>query len=285
MNCIQIAASQLCCAPQALQQHKAHFRTSSLGTKLPKILKLTTATNRHRYAAPVCLFGGKGKSEGEGSQDSPWKSIEKAVGKFGKDQSVEDVLRQQIQKQEFYDDGDSGGKDGGSGGGGGGNGGGFGEDENEGESIWEEVREAVLATLGFVFLYIYIIEGEEINVFVRDVLKFVFTRQKSIRLSRLIDQWQSFYKRMKEEKDYDPYWLEREILNTPTWFDSPDKYRYIIQEMERMESQGENDNYGDGGDDDRSRDYRGGGSDDDGTGDYYRGGDGNAGERPYDSEE
>lgn len=81
------------------------------------------------------------------------------------------------------------------------------------------------------FQYIYIIEGEEITVIAKDLLRFLFTRQKSLRLNRLINEWTSFVERMKQKSVYDPYWLEREIINTPTWYDHPAKYQYIIRAL------------------------------------------------------
>ena len=84
-------------------------------------------------------------------QISPWKAIEKAMGK----KSVEDMLREQIQKKDFYDT-DSGGNMPPRGGGGGGNG----EERPEGSGgedgglagIADETLQVVLATLGFIFL-------------------------------------------------------------------------------------------------------------------------------------
>lgn len=82
---------------------------------------------------------------------SPWKALEKAAGSFKKNPSIEDVLKQQIQKQEYFDDGGTGGKR--PGGGGGGDGEGSGEGEDEGLSgIWDEFAQVILATTGFVFL-------------------------------------------------------------------------------------------------------------------------------------
>ncbi|KAH6790223.1 hypothetical protein C2S51_005229 [Perilla frutescens var. frutescens] len=242
MSCIHITACQFASSPSASpvpssQHSKAstipliHLRTK---TKFPKLhLKLTSATSRYQRAATVCLFGGKGKSD-NGNEGSPWKAIENAMGNFKKEESVESLLRQQIQKQEYFDDGGTTGKPPGGGGGGGD---GFGEAEDGNLSgMWDEFGQVILATVGFVFLYIYIIEGEEITVIAKDTLRYLFKRQKSIRLNRLIEQWEDFFKSMKEKPVYDPYWLEREILNTRTLYDSPDKYNYIIKALDRLES-------------------------------------------------
>ena len=63
---------------------------------------------------------------------------------------MEDVLRQQIEKKEFYDDGGKGKKPP-SGGGGGNSGDGSGEDEGL-AGIIDETVQVILATLGFIFM-------------------------------------------------------------------------------------------------------------------------------------
>ncbi|OWM64110.1 hypothetical protein CDL15_Pgr018681 [Punica granatum] len=181
---------------------------------------------KDRQLVPFGLFGGKGKSE-EGNEGSAWKSLEKAMGSFGKNQSIEDVLRQQIEKQEFFDDGNTGGKPPRQGGGGGGD---LGGTEDEGfAGILDETLQVVLATLGFIFLYVYIISGEELTRLAKDYIKFLFGGSKSVRLRRAMYKWGRFYKRLTEKKEVDPYWLEREIINTTTWWDSPDKYRHLLR--------------------------------------------------------
>ncbi|EPS65507.1 hypothetical protein M569_09273, partial [Genlisea aurea] len=179
-----------------------------------------------RASSPVCLFGGKGKPDNGNEEESPWKSVEKAIGNLSNKSSIEDVLRDQIQKQEFYDEGGGGdGKPPRRGGGGGGDG------EVEDESFAEmadEFMQVVLATMGFIFLYMFILEGEDITVFAKDLIKFVFSGQKSIRLRRLVNQWRDFLESMKEE-EVEPYWLERTIIETRTSYDGPEKYDYIIR--------------------------------------------------------
>lgn len=82
------------------------------------------------------------------------------MGNLKKESSIEDVLRQQIEKNEFYEDKDSGTRGGGSGGGGNSGGGGGGADpsggsEDEGfAGIIDETLQVILATIGFIFLVI-----------------------------------------------------------------------------------------------------------------------------------
>lgn len=68
-------------------------------------------------------------------------------------------------------------------------------------------------------------------MFTKDILKFIFLRQKSIRLGRTIARLESYFKSLSE-KEADPYWLESEILNTTTWYDGPKKYRRILRRLQ-----------------------------------------------------
>lgn len=73
-------------------------------------------------------------------------------------------------------------------------------------------------------------------VLIKDLLRLILKRQKSLRLARLIEDWEDFFQSMREEPSYDPYWLEREILNTTTMYDSPVKYVKIIKALDKLES-------------------------------------------------
>lgn len=73
------------------------------------------------------------------------------MGNLKKETSVEDLLKQQIEKQEYYDGGDGGGDPPAGGGGGGSDP--FGGAEDEGiRGILDELGQVILATLGFIFL-------------------------------------------------------------------------------------------------------------------------------------
>lgn len=67
--------------------------------------------------------------------------------------AIEDVLRQQIEKGEYYDNGGSSGVKPPRGGGGGGSGGS--EDESF-AGMSDETLQVVLATIGFIFLVLFI---------------------------------------------------------------------------------------------------------------------------------
>ncbi|KAJ6742533.1 NUCLEUSENVELOPE PROTEIN [Salix viminalis] len=182
---------------------------------------------KYRNGSAVCLLGGEDKSEKD-NQGLAWNPLEKAMGSF-KGQSIEDVLRQQIDKGEFYDGGS--GENPPRGGGGGGDGG-SGESEDEGfVGIIDETMQVILATIGFIFLYVYIISGEELSRLGNDYLKFLFGKGKSVRLKRAMNKWKRFFQSWNEKKEEDPLWLEREIINSRTWFDSPEKYKEIFRSV------------------------------------------------------
>ncbi|KAI4369210.1 hypothetical protein MLD38_017681 [Melastoma candidum] len=209
-----------------------------LALKLSSRSKLKHALPAIKYEpiSPVGLFGGKGKSKSE-DQNSAWKSVEKAMGSFRKDQSIEEILRQQIEKQEFLDDPSDrtspsrGGGGGGSGGRGGGGGSG-GSEDGDIAGILDETLQVILATLGFIFLYVYIISGEEIARLAKDYLKYLFGGSTSVRLRRAMYIWGRLCKRLTEKKpEEDKFWLERAIFNTTTDYDSPEKYRRLCSSL------------------------------------------------------
>ncbi|KAL2906984.1 DNA polymerase delta catalytic subunit [Bienertia sinuspersici] len=183
-------------------------------------IKITTNALKCRQSMPVCLSDGGARVGNENQKPT----------------SVEDLLKQQIEKQEYYDEGGNppGGRGGGSGGGGGGYGD-LGGSEEEGSAL-EETIQVILATLGFIFLYMYIINGAEMTRLAKDYIKYILGGKKSIRLTRFFYQWTRFCKRFKPKKT-DRHWLEKAIITTPTWWDSPEKYKLMLRAYMRKKSQ------------------------------------------------
>ncbi|KAK7266778.1 hypothetical protein RIF29_19433 [Crotalaria pallida] len=162
----------------------------------------------------VCSAGGKGMMEN--NEDSPWKSLEKAMQNF-KGQSIEDVLRQQIQKGEYYENGGNGGKPPGRGGGGGGSGPG-GSEDGRFPGMSDETIQVVLATIGFLLLYVCVNDGVELAKLTRDIIKFLFGGGQSPRLRRAIYKWTRLFQNMTEKKEV----VKDASEKAPTgWFESP----------------------------------------------------------------
>lgn len=83
-----------------------------------------------------------------------------------------------------------------------------------------------------VFLqYTYIISGEEMTRLAKDYIKYLFGGSPSARLRRTMYKWGRFYKKLTEKKVVDEYWLEKAIINTETWWDSPEKYRQLLRSI------------------------------------------------------
>ncbi|RAL42735.1 hypothetical protein DM860_009242 [Cuscuta australis] len=208
--------------------------SADLVAMLPKLsLNVAASTSTYKRSAHVCLFGGKTKS-GNGNDAAPGDTVENLMGSVNKGQSIEDVLRQQIKSQEFYDGGGSGTGKGGFGGGGGG--GKFGKDGSggpDGEDISEALDEAmqvVLATLGFVFLYIYILDGPEINRYTKDIIRCLLGGKKSFRLQRLEEAWESDWKKIwTKRRRVNPRWLEPLIMRTRTLYSAPTSFRKLFR--------------------------------------------------------
>lgn len=188
------------------------------------VIRRTNAT-RYQQCTPVCSFGGKGEQK-NGNEASPWKAIENAMSSFKKEQSLEDVLRQQMEKQDYYDGGDP---PGGSGGGGGG--GGFGGPEDEGfAGMLDDILQATLAILALIVLYLYIIAGDQVRLFITDTFDFLLGK-KGPRIRTIMYDFAQFYQKFRARIPQDPYWLEKAILLTPTYYDSPEKYQRILKSL------------------------------------------------------
>lgn len=97
--------------------------------------------------------------------------------------------------------------------------------------------------------YIYILHGEELTLLARDYLKYLFGKgYKSVRLTNAMEWWEDFLELFKEEESIDDEnWLEKVIINTPTCYDSPEKYRRLLEAY--MESQQEEEEEDDDNDD------------------------------------
>ncbi|KAF7836374.1 uncharacterized protein G2W53_011233 [Senna tora] len=157
---------------------------------------------KSRQSFQVCLAGGSGMMENN-NEDYPRKAFEKAMKNF-KGQSIEDVLRQQIEEGR------------GSGvkppTGGGGSGGGSSGSGDEGSArVSKETLQVVFATIGFIFLYICIISGEELTKLARDYIKYLYSGKQSVRLKRAMFKWGRIYRSLTE-KVVDKYCLEKTIL-------------------------------------------------------------------------
>ncbi|TXG72733.1 hypothetical protein EZV62_001312 [Acer yangbiense] len=202
MTCIQ--ATGLCAnlptRPVSKQRPSPPFQTFFKPTKTHN-QKLCASLKR----PPFCLMGGKDRAEDE---RAAWKSFGKAIEKFSKGQSIEDVLRQQMENKEYHVGG-NGGRNPPRGGGGGGRDGSGGSSEDEG--------------------YIYIIRGEELTRLGKDYIRYLYGGHKSNRLKNAMYSWERFWKQLGEKVMYDKNWLEKLIINTQTWYNSPDKYRRFLR--------------------------------------------------------
>ncbi|KAM0946567.1 hypothetical protein DsansV1_C09g0096321 [Dioscorea sansibarensis] len=202
----------------------------SCGSSAPRFqhhkpLRVLRSVPLYRGGSPVCVFGGKGDTEGDKEAFS-WDSLKKAMEGFKKEPSVQDLLKQQMQEQEF------GGGDGGDIPRGDGDGDGDGDSEDEGfAGIWDEVVQVFLATVAFIFVYIYMIRGAELIRLVRDYIKYLLGGKASYRLERAMRQWQKLYKSMVRTEVVMDDWLERAIVTTPTWYYKPEElYRRMSSE-------------------------------------------------------
>lgn len=157
--------------------------------------------SRFHQRSHVCFIGGKDEFIGE-NKGSPWKATDNAKGGFKKS-SIEDVLKNQIEKKEYYDGGKGGGGRGGRGGGGDGSGEPEGADPSK---VIREIIQVVLATIGSFFLYICLISGEEFFLLIRDYTTYLFRGTKSGRLIQVMDKWRRIYQKLRGRGVYSNDW-------------------------------------------------------------------------------
>ncbi|KAL5848384.1 hypothetical protein ACOSQ4_006397 [Xanthoceras sorbifolium] len=227
MSCIEAIAGlcgNLPSIPLSKRRPSPPYRTSLKPTTYNYNL-CASLFNCQIKRPPVCLMGGKDRAQDEGAA---WKAFGKAMENFSKGQSIEDVLRQQMENKEYYVGG-NGGKNPPRGGGGGNGGGRDGSGGSGDEGVMHETMQVILATIGFIFLYIYIIRGEELTRLGKDYIRYLYGGHKSIRLKNAMYSWERFWKQLREKMVYDKNWLEKLIINTQTWYNSPEKYRHMFR--------------------------------------------------------
>ncbi|KAG4946194.1 hypothetical protein AAZX31_15G131500 [Glycine max] len=144
---------------------------------------------KSRRPLHVC-FAASGQGMMENNRDFQSKSLQEAMGQW-KGQSIEDILRQQMEK------GGSGGKPPG------GRGGGGGSDSSSGGSdgMSNETLQVVLASVSFILMYIFVINGLELLKLFKDCIKFVSGRGQSVRLKRAVYKWVRIFKNIIEKME------------------------------------------------------------------------------------
>ncbi|XP_004516677.1 uncharacterized protein [Cicer arietinum] len=222
MNTIQVVASN----PRIYERRKyqpRHFLSTPLGlsmnanplsrTFLIPIAKPSSGLQcvsvlKSRKPLHVCLAGGKGMMDN--SEDSQRKSLEEAMKN----------LQEKIQKGE-YNGGSGSNPPGGQGGGGGSGGsqdGGF-------SGMSDETLQIIFATIGFIFVYIYVINGVELTKLARDFITYLLGGTQSVRLKRASYKWVRLYKKITGQNEVDENGLE----NAPIRWNVADFYRDVLR--------------------------------------------------------
>ncbi|XP_010912785.1 uncharacterized protein [Elaeis guineensis] len=194
--------------------------------------RLVYSAPTSKRCEPVCAFGAKGSSK---SQDDAFsmESLKKAMEGVKQEKSLQDMLKQQMQDWKF---GGGGGKGnpprGGGGGGSDGDGEGAPQDESSAETF-DEIVQVVLATIGFMLVYIYMIRGEELALLARDYIKYLFGAKETMRLKRAMDKWHKFWENITRKEVVSEGWLARAIVTTPTWWHKPKQLARLVESLYR----------------------------------------------------
>ncbi|GAU37504.1 hypothetical protein TSUD_275560 [Trifolium subterraneum] len=169
---------------------------------------------KSRKPRHVCLAGGKGMMDN--SEDSQRKSLEEAMKS----------LQEKIKKGEY------GGGSGSKPPGGRGRGGGSGNSDGSEEGMSDETLQIVLATIGFIFVYIYVINGVELTKLARDFIKYLLGGTQSVRLKRASYKWARFYKKIIGPTEVDENGLEK----APTRWNITGLYRDVVRNYMKQNS-------------------------------------------------
>ncbi|XP_020578300.1 uncharacterized protein LOC110023306 isoform X2 [Phalaenopsis equestris] len=201
----------LCISPAQILQHR-------------KMQNIVCSFPKCKSCAPTCLFGGKRNSRDENKGFS-WDSLKDAFRGLRREKTVQDMFRDQMRQQEFGGDGNPPWS------GGGGGSGGSGDMEDEGfAGILDETLQVVLATLAFIFVYIYIIKGAELTMLARDYIKYRLGSVPSLRLKRVMDRWKRALDKVSYMTEESDDWLIPSIVLTPTWWHRPEE---IVRHMKK----------------------------------------------------
>ncbi|PKA56241.1 hypothetical protein AXF42_Ash011170 [Apostasia shenzhenica] len=205
---------------------------SSAGQKLEHhhLSRIVCRSLKYKRCGPVCLFGEKENSRGE-KKGFSWDSLKDFMTGWRKEKTVQDMLNEQMRQREFGGDGGNRNPPGTGGDG-------SGEPEDEGlAGILDETLQVILATLGFIFVYIYMIQGAELTKLARDYIKYLLGGIPSMRLKRVMDKWRESHDKVLPT-EYSDDWLERRIVDTPTWWNRPEE---LVRDAESSTSDDDED--------------------------------------------
>lgn len=76
------------------------------------------------------------------------------------------------------------------------------------------------------------VANDQVTLFLRSVMKFV-SGKKGPRLRFIMYNIGLLYQSFNTRIAYDPYWLEKEILTTPTLYDHPRRYEKLLKPFKR----------------------------------------------------
>jgi hypothetical protein len=191
MSCIQATTTYKPSLGPVVRKHYKRLETvycaslySTFDQKSRKFTcaKLAYSPPKYKRLAPICSIGGAGSA---GSSDDPFsmESLKKAMEEMKQEKPLQDVLKEKL-GLDFGGYGGAGKKPPRGGGGGGASEGSSAGFNNFKEWLGEALQ-VFLATFGLIFVYVYIVRGEELILLARDYIKFQIWGKKSMRLTEL----------------------------------------------------------------------------------------------------
>lgn len=174
--------------PSYIYASRLSFLTNRLGESHRLFPRLVYSQPNRRRFDPLCLATGNSNNNNRGF---PWESSNNGGG------------------------GQLGGRagDGGDG---------SQEDKNLSESM-DEVLQVVLATIGFIFVYAYLLMGAELTRLARDYIRYLFGSPATPRMMRTMSKWRDFYAEIIETAEIPKVLLGRIAVAAPILLQNPRK--------------------------------------------------------------
>ncbi|KAG2567121.1 uncharacterized protein LOC120682357 [Panicum virgatum] len=188
--------------------------------------RLVLVSACYKRVGPVYASSGK-----ENPVNDPFsmESLNKAMAQAKRPKSLQNLLREQMDKIRGQGSGGNGGNKNRFGGSGGGSDGP--EDDSFKDSLYEMIQ-ILIATIAFILVYVHIIRGEELYRLARDYTRYLVTGKRTARLKRAMLNWRDFSERItKKDSAQEEDYYGRSISSESTWWQQPKQLARRLEDL------------------------------------------------------